>query len=108
MDILAPLIVSALVWIVLLIGIVFGGLTLGKHRSVSVLAITGLSGFLLLDVVGTEVWTAYEWLIAAQGGVGAPVYLKNAFFFVQTLLHAFFIGLAIVAATRGRAPRARE
>lgn len=101
--VLAPLLFSAPVWIVLLVGIAYGALTLDVHRQVSLLAISALGGFLVLDVVGTLVWTAYEWFVAARGGEGASVWVASGFFALQTLIHAGFLGVAIAAAAMGRA-----
>ncbi|MCA9566606.1 MAG: hypothetical protein KC656_02145 [Myxococcales bacterium] len=108
MDVLTPLLVSAPVWLVLLVGIVYGALTLRLHRVVSQLAIVALTGFLVLDLVGTLVWTAYEWFVAARGGKGLSVWVTNGFFVLQTLAHAFCLALAIGAAAWDRRPRAGE
>lgn len=102
MDVLAPLLISLPVWLVLLVGIVYGIMTLQVHRPVSMLAILSLSGFLALDLIGTLVWTSYEWFVAARGGAGVSVWITNSFFVLQTLMHAGFLGVGIAAATRNR------
>lgn len=105
---LAPLLFSLPIWVVLLFGIVFGVLTLGHHRRVSQLAIVSLGGFLVLDLMGTVVWTAYEWLVGAPGQEGMPVFVTSAFFVLQTVIHALFIGVGVAAALRGRRDHAGE
>ncbi|MEZ4322922.1 MAG: hypothetical protein R3F61_35985 [Myxococcota bacterium] len=101
MDILLPVLFSAPVWLVLLVGIVYGGLTMGAHRTVSVLGAMALAGFLLLDLTGTVVWALYGWFIA-DGGAGVPVVVTQVFWLVQTLIHTLFLGLALSVAGRGR------
>ncbi|MCB9678658.1 MAG: hypothetical protein H6737_26385 [Alphaproteobacteria bacterium] len=104
MDILLPVLFSAPVWLVLLVGIVYAVLTIGAHRTVSILGAMALSGFLLLDLTGTLVWALYEWFVVAEGGEGVPVYVTQVFWLVQSIIHALFLGLAIAVAARGREP----
>lgn len=99
MDLLTPLLFSAPVWVVLLVGIVFAILTWKTHRTVSMLAVVALGGFLVLDVVGTVLWAAFEGLVGLRATNG---WVRSVFFGVQTFVHAGFVGLAIVAAVRDR------
>jgi len=102
MDTFLPLLFSAPVWLVLLVGIVYAGLTIGRHRTVSVLAAVALGGFLLLDLTGTLVWTLYEWFVVAADHGGVSVWVTNLFWLVQTLIHSLFLALAIAAVAHGR------
>lgn len=107
MELLAPLMFSAPTWLLLTVGFMYALLTLERHRDVSLLAAFALGGFLALDVVGTIVWATYEWFAADTPRGALAGWVTNAFWFVQTLAHAAFMGLAIAAAARGRADARR-
>lgn len=102
MTVVAPLLVSAPVWIVLLVGISYGVLTFREHPRVSTLALAALGGFLVLDLVGTIVWAAYEGFVAGQGPEGLPMWVMNTFYAAQSVFHAGFLGLAVAASVWGR------
>ncbi len=102
MDALVPILFSAPVWVVLLVGAVYAALTITQHRTVSILAGVVLGGFLLLDLTGTLVWVVYEWFVVAAGAEGVSVWVTNVFWFVQVLVHTLFLALGISVAARGR------
>ena len=102
MDALLPILFSAPVWVVLLVGTVYAGLTVKQHRTVSILAGVVLGGFLLLDLTGTLVWVSYEWFVVAAGDGGLSVWVTNVFWFVQVLVHTLLLALGISVAARNR------
>jgi hypothetical protein len=102
MDAVLPILFSAPVWVVLLVGAIYAALTLSQHRTVSILAAVCLGGFLLLDLTGTLVWVVYEWFVVAAGGEGLTVWVTNVFWFIQVLVHTLLLGLGISVVGRGR------
>lgn len=103
MDIVLQVLLSAPIWLLLAVGVVYGLMMRGSHPRVSTLASTALAGFLALDFFGTIVGQVYlHFVLAGGGGGGAQSLAVRAFFLVQALMHGLLLAMAITAAALDR------